>query len=199
MPHRVTALFRSRSNSFGPTVLDSKKKTSAALSALAAGKSALRDRAVASSSSSSFSILSSADSVVSMPDAHKRLSLVGPTPAPQHPAAKLSVQMESPPLVFYGPPARSSGALLSGQLRLVVTDDMLAIESFRMVFAMVQKMKRPFHGHCAECANRTTELGSWNFLQSSTPLQHGMYYAPVTKILYIFAHMLSLRILVVFN
>jgi arrestin-related trafficking adapter 1 len=179
MPHRVATFFRSHSNSFDPSVQDNKKKTSRSFSALTAGKSIIGDRSTISSSSS----ISSADSIISMPDSHKRLSMNGVLSVPQHSAARLGVEIESPPLVFYGPPARSSGALLSGQLKLSICDDNLDIESFRMDFVVDQKMKKPFQAHCDECANHSTGLNTWNFLQCPLTLQRGRCCVWTNKIL----------------
>jgi hypothetical protein len=178
MPHKVATFFRSHSNSFDSSVQDSKKKTSRSFSALSAGKSIVGDRSIISSSSSS---ISSAYSVISMPDSHKRGSLTGKLSVPQRSAAKLGMEIESPPLVFYGPPARSSGALLSGQLKLFISDDKLDIESFRMDFVVDQKMKKPFQSHCDECTNHFTELNTWNFLQCPITLQHGRCCAWANK------------------
>ncbi len=114
-----------------------------------------------------------------MPDG-KRLSFAGlhspktsSTKIPQHLPATLSVVMESPPLVFYGPAASSTGALLSGQLVLNIYDDAMAIESFKMRLALEVTRKKPFHAHCQECAHQSTDLTTWTFLAGPATLRKG--------------------------
>lgn len=92
-----------------------------------------------------------------------------PAPAP----TALAVQIESPPLVFYGQPSTSTGALLSGQLKLSVADEDFDVESFKMRLVVDVKMKKPFHAHCADCANQSSELTTWRFLQGPTSFKKG--------------------------
>jgi hypothetical protein len=94
----------------------------------------------------------------------------------------MGVEIESPPLVFLGPIATSTGALLSGQLKLNVTDEKLDIESFEMKLAVEVKMKKPFHAHCDECAQQTTDLTTWKFLHTPTSFNQGM--SPASTPLY---------------
>jgi arrestin-related trafficking adapter 1 len=84
------------------------------------------------------------------------------------------MEIESPPPVLYGQPSNSSGALLSGILHLTISDENIAIESFGMKLAVDVKMKKPFHAHCAECTQQSTDLTSWTFLPASTSLKKGM-------------------------
>jgi arrestin-related trafficking adapter 1 len=84
------------------------------------------------------------------------------------------MEMESPPVVLYGQPSTSSGALLSGILHLTISDENMAIESFAMKLVVDVKMKKPFHVHCAECTTQSTELKTWTFMPASTSLKKGM-------------------------
>jgi len=125
-----------------------------------------------------------------MPENHKRLSLVGlHTPKtsssklPQHQQATLDVVIESPPLVFYGPAASSTGALLSGQLCLNIHEDFLAIESFKMKLALEVTRKKPFHAHCPDCSNDSTDLTTWNFLHGPATLKRGEHNFPFSFLL----------------
>jgi hypothetical protein len=117
-----------------------------------------------------------------MPDSHKRLSLVGlhspktsSSKLAQH-LASLDVTIESPPLVFYGPAASSSGALLSGQLVLKIHEDFMAIDSFKMRLALEVTRKKPFHAHCQECSKQCTDLTTWDFLQGPATLRRGEFF-----------------------
>ena len=171
MPHRVATFFRSHSNSFDlPT--DLKKKTVRRSSS---------SRPHQSPTSSSSSLNCSEDRSVKMPglDGHKRLSLTGLTHSPKSSSksipqlATLNCTIESPPLVFYGPANSSTGALLSGQITLQVNEDFLCIDQFKMRMALEVTRKKPFHSHCQECANQSTDLTTWTFLQGPATLKRG--------------------------
>lgn len=122
-------------------------------------------------------------------DSHKRLSLglispkVSSTKLPTHQPATLDILIESPPLVFYGVPASSSGALLSGQLILKVHEDALAIEDFKMKLGLEVTRKRPFHNHCPECSNQKDELKEWTFLATPATLRRGEHTFPFSFLL----------------
>ncbi|OBT49656.1 hypothetical protein VE04_09891, partial [Pseudogymnoascus sp. 24MN13] len=66
----------------------------------------------------------------------------------------LSINIESPPLVFYGGASTSTGALLSGQLKLDVGDDEMEIQGFAMRLAVDVNMKKPFNATCPDCATK---------------------------------------------
>ena len=105
----------------------------------------------------------------------KRSSKIGLTLS----SAKLNLLIESPPLVCYGPPANSTGALLSGRLRIVVTksDGEVTLNKFALFFTMTTTTKKPVSSHCPDCATRTEELSRWNFLTES-PLKSGSHDFP---------------------
>lgn len=88
--------------------------------------------------------------------------------------ARLELEIESPPLVFYGQPSQSSGALLSGQLKVVVEADEMEAEGVEMRFVLDYNCKKPFHAHCPECAKQTVVCTSWKFVQGPTKLAKGM-------------------------
>jgi hypothetical protein len=96
---------------------------------------------------------------------------------------RLRVQMESPPLVFYGSPATSSGALLSGQLRLEVDGELVQIETFEMTLGVEVTMKKPFQPHCDDCTKQVTKLSSWNFLHAPATFNHGEHDFPFSFLL----------------
>jgi len=90
-----------------------------------------------------------------------------------HVAANVNVTMESPPLVFYGNPSQSSGALFSGQLSLSVTDESLEILDYTMSLALETTKKRPFKDNCKECTCESKELTKWTFLKGPQRLKKG--------------------------
>lgn len=115
-----------------------------------------------------------------MPDGHKRLSFQGLTQSAKsstkaliHQPASLNILIESPPLVFYGTPEQSTGALLSGQLVFHVYDETLRVDSLSMKLCMEATKKRPFHAHCHDCSHQITDLTSWGFLQIPVVLKKG--------------------------
>lgn len=171
MPHRVTTFFRSHTSNFDlPTDLKSSSRRSSS-----SKRPPLSDRASSSSASSVNS-----DHGHKMPD-HKRISLTGlhspknsSTKIHQSPAS-LDVKIESPPLVFFGPPVSSTGALLSGQLMLNVPDELLVIDNFKLKLVVETTRKKPFHAHCAECSQQTQELYKWDFLQGQATLKKGKF------------------------
>ncbi|KAL8989759.1 MAG: hypothetical protein Q9177_001429, partial [Variospora cf. flavescens] len=57
-------------------------------------------------------------------------------------AARLEIEMESPPCVFYGG-SNSSGALFSGQLRLIVTEPEVRLTSINMECKGITVTKKP--------------------------------------------------------
>ncbi|KFY31306.1 hypothetical protein V494_07973, partial [Pseudogymnoascus sp. VKM F-4513 (FW-928)] len=86
------------------------------------------------------------------------------------PITTLSINIESPPLVFYGGAATSTGALLSGQLKLDVGEDEFEVQGFTMRLAVDVHMKKPFNATCPDCATKTSDLTTWKFLPETTIL-----------------------------
>ncbi|KAJ5101841.1 hypothetical protein NUU61_004063 [Penicillium alfredii] len=96
------------------------------------------------------------------------------------PSAKLDVLVESPPLVCYGPPASSTGALFSGRLRIAVTEFGREITLNQFDVRLISKIstKKPVSSHCPNCATRTEELTRWDFLTEALPLKTGHHDFP---------------------
>ncbi|KAJ5558753.1 hypothetical protein N7461_002725 [Penicillium sp. DV-2018c] len=96
------------------------------------------------------------------------------------PAAKLDVLIESPPLVCYGPPTNSTGALFSGRLRITVSEASGAVVLSQFDVRLVSKTttKKPVSNHCANCATRTEELTQWNFINHNLSLAAGDHDFP---------------------
>ncbi|RYP70974.1 hypothetical protein DL771_005069 [Monosporascus sp. 5C6A] len=89
---------------------------------------------------------------------------------PQHPHASLDWRIESPPAMMHGDPETSTGALVSGQMVLKVKDIRLDLESFDAKLYIHVTQRKPFQGHCTDCANQRTELKSWTFLSEPATL-----------------------------
>ncbi|KAH6680774.1 hypothetical protein B0J14DRAFT_579348 [Halenospora varia] len=187
MPHKVVApfaFFRSHSNPFD---LQESKKSSRRSSN---SRPAPSERSN-SSSTSSLAVSDEVPKIFRMPDTHKRLSfpsiMHSPKSSsksiPQVQSSKLEFVIESPPLVFYGPASSSTGALLSGQLKLNVHDEFMAIDSFTMRLALEVTRKKPFHAHCPECAHQSTDLTTWSFLQGPATLRKGQHDFPFSFLL----------------
>ncbi|KAJ6148093.1 hypothetical protein N7497_010075 [Penicillium chrysogenum] len=96
------------------------------------------------------------------------------------PAAKLDVLIESPPLVCYGPPASSTGALFSGRLRIAVSEltGGVILNQFDVRLISKTSTKKPVSNHCSNCATRTEELTQWNFITEDLHLNSGDHDFP---------------------
>ncbi|KAI9928210.1 hypothetical protein ASPWEDRAFT_448325 [Aspergillus wentii DTO 134E9] len=95
-------------------------------------------------------------------------------------SAKLEVIVESPPLVCYGNPANSTGALFSGRLRISVSDlaGAVTLDHFEMRLMTKISTKKPVSRECSNCATRTEELTKWNFLTEALHLHTGQHDFP---------------------
>ncbi|KAL2011489.1 hypothetical protein VTN00DRAFT_4207 [Thermoascus crustaceus] len=94
--------------------------------------------------------------------------------------ARMDVIIESPPLVFYGTPANSSGALLSGRLRVAVAElaGAVTLQTFDMRLTLSVTTKKPISRDCPSCATRTEELTNWNFITEPLHLKSGCHDFP---------------------
>ncbi|KAA8652596.1 hypothetical protein EYZ11_003729 [Aspergillus tanneri] len=95
-------------------------------------------------------------------------------------SAKLDVIVESPPLVCYGSPANSTGALFSGRLKITITEsaDVVSLDQFDMRLKTKLTTKKPVSRECPTCASRTEELTGWNFLTEPLSLKSGDHEFP---------------------
>ncbi|KAA8567648.1 hypothetical protein MFRU_010g02200 [Monilinia fructicola] len=179
----VTSFFRSHSHPFDlPTEGKKGPRRNSG------SRPSLKSRTPSSSASSITD-----DKVSKMPDhslPHKRISIPGlhspktsSKSVPQYHGATLECAIESPPLVLYGSTSASTGALLSGQLKLHIHDEKFAIESFKMRLAVEVTQKKPFHAHCQECSHQSKDLTTWNFLQGPATLRKGEHDFPFSFLL----------------
>ena len=122
----------------------------------------------------------------------KRRSLVGDlarrpsspknVPPTNH-AAKLEIVVESPPLIFYGSSAGSTGALLGGQLKVAVTDAEVTLETLSMRLQIRTHFSKPVVRECNDCATRTEEVFAWTFLREPKKLVRGTHSFPFSYLL----------------
>jgi arrestin-related trafficking adapter 1 len=106
------------------------------------------------------------------------------SPVPKHEkkaqvneAYTLSIRFESPPLVSYGPPDDSSGALMSGVLdltprQITVKNDSFEVDKLEMKLIMDVTTHKPIGHHCPACATRSKILNTWVFIPSHRVLQY---------------------------
>ncbi|KAI9849544.1 MAG: hypothetical protein M1838_000127 [Thelocarpon superellum] len=102
---------------------------------------------------------------------------------PPAPAARLEMLIESPPLVFLGPASTSSGALLSGQLKVVVDTAEVRLAHFTMALRKTTTTKKPVCPNCPDCAGQVVDLFKWEFLHEAMSLKKGTHAFPFSHLL----------------
>lgn len=88
--------------------------------------------------------------------------------------ASLDFQIESPPLVCFGSPTESMGALLAGMLWLCVGQSSVNMESLTLVLERITTTKKPVSHSCSECVSQVTTLQKWDLLTAAqtSPGEH---------------------------
>ena len=106
------------------------------------------------------------------------------SPVPKHDkktqandAYTLNIRLESPPLVSYGPPDDSSGALMSGVLDLTprqisVKNESFEVDKLEMKLIMDVTTHKPIGHNCPACATRSNVLNTWVFIPSHRVLPY---------------------------
>ncbi|KAL8930627.1 MAG: hypothetical protein Q9208_000498 [Pyrenodesmia sp. 3 TL-2023] len=97
-------------------------------------------------------------------------------------AVKLEIEMESPPCVFYGA-LNSSGALFSGQLKIIVTEPEVRLTSVDMACNGNTVCKKPVAKDCPDCINKHSTLKTWRFITEPTTYAHGTHRLPFSYLL----------------
>ena len=100
---------------------------------------------------------------------------------PSSPLCAVDWKLESPPIVLYGDAEHSTGALVSGQLFLLIKEDKVEIDSFDATLSIHVTQKKPFANHCTECAHDVTELKKWTLLPNPLVLTKGTFPAFICK------------------
>src|SRR5208282_830035 len=100
-------------------------------------------------------------------------------------AFTLKIRIESPPLVAFGPPEDSSGALLSGILELYPrktvngsAETTFDIAKLEMKFVMEVSTRRPVGHNCPACTTRSKVLHTWTLIPSRKTLNYNNNGAP---------------------
>ena len=97
--------------------------------------------------------------------------------------AILDIVEESPPLVSYGPPDVSSGALLSAQLTLAVFVSEIKLKTLNMKLETKVTMTKPISKDCPECAVKVSQLKDWTFITEPTTYAAGSHFLPFSYLL----------------
>ena len=86
---------------------------------------------------------------------------------------KFEVIIESPPLCFHGGSQESTGALLSGRLKLKIEDPTgsVKLQKFNMVLRLAISTVKPISKDCVNCKTRYEEITSWTFLTEPKTFQ----------------------------
>ena len=95
----------------------------------------------------------------------------------------LEIVIESPPLVLYGPPATSTGALLSGQLIVTVNERGLRLDGIGVVLQAFSTTKKPVRKDCPDCATTLSDLLRIELLKEPTTLKEGAHPFPFSYLL----------------
>lgn len=92
----------------------------------------------------------------------------------EHPApATLAFVVESPPVLFYLDPERSTGALVSGQVVIDVKEELLEVNSVAASVTKTVVHKKPFQSHCDDCTAHEEELQHWTLVAQPLLLSRG--------------------------
>ncbi|RPB29840.1 hypothetical protein L211DRAFT_775973 [Terfezia boudieri ATCC MYA-4762] len=97
--------------------------------------------------------------------------------------ATVSMTLESPPLVCYGHPKDSTGALISGLLHLGIHTQSLRVQSFKMDLQAEILTRRPIAAHCPNCTARTEDIHTWTIISEPVTLVHGINSYPFSYII----------------
>ena len=99
--------------------------------------------------------------------------------------AKLSMFMESPPVLMLGPPGQSVGSIISGRLQVTPNIGECILETVAMYLECSTHTKRPVQDRCRECMNVVTDLYEWHFLTKPKIFnaQDGMQELPFSHLI----------------
>ncbi|MCJ1332397.1 hypothetical protein MMC10_009089 [Thelotrema lepadinum] len=111
----------------------------------------------------------------------KRKSLSEETLRPK--AVKLEIVIESPPLVSYGTMENSTGALMSGQLKLHIADQPVKMEKYQLELVAKLKYARPISKDCPDCQVARNELKKWQIISEPKVFDKGDHATPFSYLL----------------
>lgn len=95
----------------------------------------------------------------------------------------IKMTIESPPLVCYGAPKESTGALLSGLIHFEVRETEQWLESFILTLNAEVLTRRPVSAHCRDCAINVSELHKWILIAEPVLLKRGVHTYPFSYLL----------------
>lgn len=96
---------------------------------------------------------------------------------------EITVTIESPPLVCYGTPKESTGALLSGLIHLDVRETEQKFENFALALNAEVFTHKPVTAHCKDCTTNSSELHKWNLISEPVVLKKGVHTYPFSYLL----------------
>ncbi|KYK62038.1 hypothetical protein DCS_03183 [Drechmeria coniospora] len=92
----------------------------------------------------------------------------------------LGCLVETPSIVFYDEPQRSTGALLSGEVSIDVHDAAVTVDRLDATLALHTVQKRPFQGHCAGCQTQVHDLARWCLVDQPCGFRRGRHQFPLS-------------------
>ena len=101
----------------------------------------------------------------------------------EHKPAKLEISIESPPLVSYGTMENSTGALMSGQLKIHVVDQPVKLEKYELELIAKLRYAKPVSKDCPACQVNTTELKRWKIISEPKTFEKGTHGTPFSYLL----------------
>ncbi|KAK9456624.1 hypothetical protein V1511DRAFT_494847 [Dipodascopsis uninucleata] len=96
---------------------------------------------------------------------------------------EFNLSIESPPLICYGAPAESTGALLSGLLFFYVNTNSIEVSSATLELVQEITVKRPSIGACKKCITRESVLRRWDVLTRKATFPKSEYGYPFSYLL----------------
>jgi arrestin-related trafficking adapter 1 len=92
----------------------------------------------------------------------------------------IDIELESPPLIFYGSQNSSTGALLSGQVTLSITRLVAEVKSLEMTLVGKATANKPVAKSCPNCQAVITVIQHWIFIREPqlARLQPGKHSFP---------------------
>ena len=88
--------------------------------------------------------------------------------------------------MFYDAPAVSSGALLSGRLKVTPLSGDVVMESIIMFLEATVTTKKPVADRCRECASQVSDLYEWDFFRNHAKtfkISEGMQELPFSHLI----------------
>lgn len=96
--------------------------------------------------------------------------------------ARLDLVIESPPLVSYGTDANSTGALMSGQLKLTALED-IKLKNFTLELVAQMRFAKPVSKDCPECQMQNNQLKKWTIITEPKTFDKGEHNSPFSYLL----------------